>query len=75
MSERSSDETGGSTYTLDVFDGHPLEAEVRGTLARLRRELGELWDRVEAENTKSGLPPRFRQVVVYAGQSSREEEK
>jgi hypothetical protein len=71
----SSDETGGSTYTLDVFDGHPLEAEVRGTLARLRRELGELWDRVEAENAKNGLPPRFRQVVVYAGQSSREEEK
>ncbi|HKO91904.1 MAG TPA: MarR family transcriptional regulator, partial [Polyangiaceae bacterium] len=71
----SSDETGGSTYTLDIFDGHPLEGEVRGTLARLRRELGELWDRVEAENAKHGLPPRFRQVVVYAGQSSREEEK
>jgi hypothetical protein len=61
--------TGGSTYSFDVCAGHPLLDEVQGTLSRLRAELGELWERVEAHNRAHPLPPEYEQVTVYAGQS------
>lgn len=62
--------TGGSTYSFDVWPSHPLAGEVKATLARLRSQLGELWDRVEAHNRAHGLPPEYESVTVYAGQSS-----
>jgi hypothetical protein len=62
--------TGGSTYSFDVWPSHPLAGEVKATLARLRSQLGELWDRVEAHNRVHGLPPEYENVTVYAGQSS-----
>jgi hypothetical protein len=62
--------TGGSTYSFDVWPSHPLAAEVKATLARLRSQLGELWDRVEAHNRAHGLPPEYESTTVYAGQSS-----
>jgi hypothetical protein len=62
--------SGGSTYSFDVWASHPLAGEVKGTLARLRNQLGELWDRVEAHNRALGLPPEYESVTVYAGQSS-----
>jgi hypothetical protein len=60
---------GGSTYTFDIWDGHPLQAEVEGTLARLRNELTALRANVEAHNARAGLPASYRQVVVYGGQA------
>jgi hypothetical protein len=60
---------GGSTYTFDVWPGHPLYAEVMATLGRARRTQSELRKRVEAHNALHGLPDTFLQVVTYAGQS------
>jgi DNA-binding MarR family transcriptional regulator len=67
--EGSSASTGGSTYSFDVWPGHPLEAQVKNTLRRLRAELGELWERIEAHNRTGTLPAEYEQITVYAGQS------
>lgn len=61
------DSVGGSTYTIDVWDGHPLAEEVYGTLGRVRSMLGDLRARVAALNT--GDPPEHHtRVVIYVGQ-------
>ncbi len=60
---------GGSTYTFDVWDGHPLADDVRELLTRFRADTSELRQRVEAHNAKQGMPGDFDRVVVYAGQS------
>jgi DNA-binding MarR family transcriptional regulator len=61
---------GGSTYSLDVGPEHPLRAEVLGTLARVRAQLGDLRQRVNAHN--AAVAPEQRglreRVVIYAGQ-------
>lgn len=63
-----SDGTGGSTYTIDVWPGHPLESEVVGTLARVRRDLSNLRERAASYNRECSIPPNYRSVVFYAGQ-------
>jgi hypothetical protein len=61
------DSVGGSTYTIDVWDGHPLAEEVYGTLGRVRAMLGELRSRVSA--LSPGDPPEHHtRVVIYVGQ-------
>jgi hypothetical protein len=62
------DSLGGSTYTLDVWPGHPLEAEVYGSLGRMRSALGELRERVEHFNAAHEVPENHTRVVLYAGQ-------
>lgn len=62
------DVVGGSTYTFDIWDGHPLAQEVLVVLREMRERLGELRHRVEAHNADSGVPPSFVQVVIYGGQ-------
>jgi hypothetical protein len=61
---------GGSTYSLDVHLEHPLRAEVLGTLAAFRAQLGELRKRVNEHNAALPLAqrPQRERVVVYAGQ-------
>lgn len=67
---RAQDEVGGSTYTIDVWPGHPLEAEVLSTLGRLRGELSDLRKRAsEATATVGKRPQDYRRVIVYAGQA------
>jgi hypothetical protein len=63
------DETGGATFGFELWPGHPHEAEVRGLLARARREPAELWERVSQYNARgsSGEAERYR-VVFYLGQ-------
>jgi hypothetical protein len=75
LGERSSlaDATGGSTYTMHVWPGHPHEEEVVGTLGRVRGELAELRERVVAYNGEHQAPHEYRSVVFYAGQSVIEE--
>jgi hypothetical protein len=63
-----SDRVGGSTYSLDVWDGHPLAEEVYETLARLRSLLSEQRARVEQFNAEHGVPESYTRVVLYAGQ-------
>lgn len=68
-SDRQPDATcGGATYTFEVWAGHPLEAEVLGTLGRLRQELSELRQRLETHNDAAGIPAAHLRVVCYAGQ-------
>jgi hypothetical protein len=62
------DRIGGSTYSVDVWNGHPFAEEVYGTLARLRSQLGEQRAKVEAYNAVHGLPESYDRVVLYAGQ-------
>jgi len=62
------DRIGGGTYTIDVWPGHPLEAEVFGTLARLRSTLTDMRERVVQFNADQPLPPAHTRVVIYAGQ-------
>jgi hypothetical protein len=59
---------GGSTYSLRVWPGHPMEDEVRGALAEFRRKHTDLRKRVQAHNEQSGLPARYDEVVIYGGQ-------
>jgi hypothetical protein len=59
---------GGSTYSFDVWAGHPLEADVKRTLGELRERLGELRRRVDDHNRSAGLPAAYQQVVTYLGQ-------
>lgn len=62
------DLVGGSTWTLEVHEGHPLREEAVSTLARLRREIEDLRERVDAHNaTHPSTEPRER-VAVYVGQ-------
>jgi hypothetical protein len=67
------DQNGGSTYTIDVWKGHPLADEVYGTLGRLRTELSELRTRVDEFNRERDFPEHYTRVVIYAGQSVIEE--
>ena len=69
-----SEKVGGSTYSFDIWDEHPLAAEVEGALARFRAEHGELRQRVDAFNQEHGRPTSYRQVVVYGGQCLLERE-
>jgi hypothetical protein len=64
-----SERVGGSTYSFDVWDGHPLAGEVERALARFRADHTALRERVDAWNRQHGRPPRYRQVVLYGGQS------
>jgi DNA-binding MarR family transcriptional regulator len=62
------DQVGGSTYTIDIWEGHPLEEEVTGTLARMRSMLSDLRGRVSEVNARQELPESHTRVVIYCGQ-------
>ncbi len=62
------DTLGGSTWSLNVWPGHPLEAEAKGTLSRLRAELSQLRKRIDEHNESTSAPTDLQQVVVYLGQ-------
>lgn len=64
---RAADTVGGSTWTFDLWDGHPQEQEVLALLARTRREVGELRRRAAGAGAPSGA--RRVRVLFYAGQA------
>jgi hypothetical protein len=64
------DRVGGSTYTLEVWPGHPHETEAFETLRSLRSQLGALRDKVERYNEGHATPERHTQVSMYVGQCS-----
>ncbi len=68
LASTGSDAIGGSTYSFDIWPGHPLQAEVEGQLGEFRKRTGELMRRVEAYNAEHGLKREYQQVVHYAGQ-------
>jgi hypothetical protein len=65
---------GGSTYSFEVWPGHPHESEVLGLLAELRERTGALRKKVREHNAGSSRPPRFTEVTFYGGQSWVEQE-
>lgn len=62
------DHVGGSTYTVDVWDGHPLADEVLGTLGRVRAMLSDIRRRVDEFNATHETPEEYSRVVAYFGQ-------
>ena len=62
------DRVGGSTYTLDVWAGHPWEQRAYETLGRLRTALVDLREQIEAYNADHETPDKYTQVVLYVGQ-------
>jgi hypothetical protein len=65
---RAKDIVGGSTWSLDVWPGHPLEEEATKTLARVRAQLEELRTRVDQHNEQNASETPRQRVVVYVGQ-------
>ncbi len=61
------DLTGGATFSLDLWRGHPMEEEVLGTLKSVRAQLENLRDRLDEVNAQKGQPPDER-LVFYFGQ-------
>jgi hypothetical protein len=59
---------GGSTYTCEIWSGHPLEDLVKGQLEAIRLDCHEVRQRVADYNKQHGLKPRHQQVVTYVGQ-------
>jgi hypothetical protein len=71
----SGDTVGGSTYTMSVWSGHPLEKEVEAELSRYRERMSELRRRVDEYNSENGFPPEFKNVICYGGQCVIEQEE
>lgn len=71
------DEVGGSTYTFDIWPGHPREAQVRSLLSKTRHTISVLWDDVTAYNASSAAPKGVepRRVTFYCGQSASVDEE
>jgi hypothetical protein len=69
------DTVGGSTYTFDVWPGHPLEDEVKGQLSEMRARAGALRRRVDTHNREHGISGDYERVTTYMGQCTVEREK
>ena len=65
---------GGSTYTFQVWPGHPLYEEVNTVLSSYRDGLSALRARVDEHNRDAGIPDEHDRVIVYAGLSKWAEE-
>jgi hypothetical protein len=59
---------GGSTYTFEVWPGHPLEDQVKRQLETLRQQCHELRKQVSDHNAQHGVQRQHEQVVTYVGQ-------
>ena len=63
------DETGGSTFTFTVCEGHPYEQDVKALLRTTRRNAQALWDAVAEHNREHPLGAEGRRrVSFYLGQ-------
>jgi hypothetical protein len=67
------DVVGGATLTFELSVSHPLRAEVRGLLRRVRAEVNELWSRVGEHNDRQPIADADRELVTfYFGQNADE---
>lgn len=64
-------QVGGSTYTFDVWPGHPQYEQVTGLLERTRTECGSMWEAVHQHNAQLEKPATFERVTFYFGQNVR----
>lgn len=63
------DVVGGSTWSFDVWPGHPHEQEVLGLLRELRERVSRLRAAVTAFNEAQGRPANADRVTFYLGQA------
>ncbi len=63
------DRLGGSTFSFDVWEGHPYAPRVYGLLSQKRAEIIALWDEVHAHNEEHTRPEDADKVTFYLGQS------
>jgi len=64
------DVVGGATLTFEISDKHPSKDEVLSLLRRMRHDVNQLWQRVDAENSQHTEPPEGRfNVIFYFGQN------
>jgi hypothetical protein len=64
------DLVGGTTLHFGIHPGHPFEAQVLGTLRRVRAELHAFWDEVAAYNREHPIADEAAtRVTFYFGQS------
>jgi hypothetical protein len=73
----SVDQVGGSTYSYEVWLGHPMAEEALDTLRRFRETQSALRERIRDYNRNHAGPPSRLGVVIYGGQTvwELEEEK
>lgn len=65
-----SDLAGGTTLHFGIHPGHPFEAQVLGTLRRVRDELDAFWNEVAAYNKEHPIADEgATRVTFYFGQS------
>lgn len=61
---------GGATLGFDIAPGHPYEAQVLGTLQRVREEVNVLWNEVQDYNARHPIADDERtEVLFYFGQT------
>jgi hypothetical protein len=60
---------GGSTYSFDLWEGHPLHDEVVALLQQTRERAAGLRRQVEAYNAEHPTLEASRKVYFYAGQN------
>jgi hypothetical protein len=66
------DVVGGSTYSFDVWQGHPYQEEVYRQLGLQRQRITELWSQVNAYNREHRAGrPTYDKVTFYFGQNVR----
>jgi hypothetical protein len=64
---------GGSTWSLDVWPGHPFEAEAKALLKKVRASVEDLRGRIDAHNASAAFAGARQRVVFYAGQNVRDD--
>jgi hypothetical protein len=62
------DRIGGSTYSFDVWPGHPERERVSALLASQRAALSALWNEVAQYNAAHPRKGAFERVTFYFGQ-------
>lgn len=67
QSARLADQSGGSTFSFDIWPGHPCEEEALALLSSTRTRLQALWERVTDHNA-AGKPAAVNRVTFYCGQ-------
>src|SRR5882672_7572021 len=67
------DVVGGATLTFELCPGHPNLEEVYGILARVRRDVNDIWARVMQYNDQHPFDDAHKiKVTVYFGQNVNE---
>jgi hypothetical protein len=64
---------GGSTFSVEVWPGHPLFEQTRGLLQSFREQARALRERVDHLNTTLPRPPEgVQRIITYVGQTVQE---